>query len=224
MSSQVVVALLSIVVLLLGSASAQTIAVPSYIYPGNNDWQLITAAPGKVSFALINPLNGPGFSINNDYVLQTQRTKAAGIPVYGYVHSLYGQASLDVIQKNISTYYSWYPIDGIFVDEAAVDCASVGLYQSVYNFVKAKGGQVVINPGYMTNECYMSTADIVLIAENKWDLYLAPYVPPSVGLQVSCLALLARRMGRSAVGCLARYQRRKLAKRRLRLRHRCWWR
>jgi len=179
MLSQVVVALLSIVVLLLGSASAQTIAVPSYIYPGNNDWQLITAAPGKVSFALINPLNGPGFSINNDYVLQTQRTKAAGIPVYGYVHSLYGQASLDVIQKNISTYYSWYPIDGIFVDEAAVDCASVGLYQSVYNFVKAKGGQVVINPGYMTNECYMSTADIVLVAENKWDLYLAPYVPPA---------------------------------------------
>lgn len=39
------------------------------------------------------------------------------IKVFGYVHSTYGQESLDVIKHNVTTYYSWYAVDGIFVDE-----------------------------------------------------------------------------------------------------------
>ncbi len=37
--------------------------------------------------------------------------------MYGYVHSTYGREAIEVIQRNISTYYQWYAIDGIFVDE-----------------------------------------------------------------------------------------------------------
>ncbi len=37
--------------------------------------------------------------------------------VFGYVHSSYGLASINEIYNNITKYYSWYAIDGIFVDE-----------------------------------------------------------------------------------------------------------
>ncbi len=37
--------------------------------------------------------------------------------MFGYVHSSYGLASINEIYNNVTKYYSWYAIDGIFVDE-----------------------------------------------------------------------------------------------------------
>ena len=59
-------------------------------------------------------------------------------------------------------YYNWYKVDGIFFDEAEYrDCTDDAYYQNLYNHVKNKGGQVVLNPGTQTKECYADSANIL---------------------------------------------------------------
>jgi len=44
-----------------------------------------------VKIAIINPNSGPGSSVDQAYVSQTARSKAAGITIVGYVSTNYGK-------------------------------------------------------------------------------------------------------------------------------------
>jgi hypothetical protein len=68
------------------------------------------------------------------------------IKVYGYIHSTYGQASLDEMKRNVTTYYSWYAIDGIFVDE--------GKSPSKKNKKKEKKLKEKQNPYLISSSCH----------------------------------------------------------------------
>jgi hypothetical protein len=68
---------------------------------------------------MINPSNGPGSSASTAYVAQVQRSQAAGQLVLGYVHTSWGARAWSEVQLDIDRHYSWYNVDGIFVDEAA---------------------------------------------------------------------------------------------------------
>ncbi len=166
----------------------QTIAVPSYFYPGSLWTQLEDAAP-SVGLAIINPDSGPSGAVNPDYAAQVVHSQTAGLTVIGYIHTSYGARSLAEVEAEIDAYYTFYPsLDGIFLDEVSTDCALVlpppagnGYYSQLHAHIKAKGGKAltVINPGTQTDECYVTASDIIVNFESTYADYTDPsYAQP----------------------------------------------
>jgi hypothetical protein len=163
------------------SSLQQRIAIPSYFYPdcGSNPscyWGQLDNAIPKVGLAIINPDNGPGAVFDPNYASQTLTTQGLGGIVLGYVFTSYGARSLAAIEADIDSYYTWYGVDGIFFDEGfSTDCSALSYYQTLNNYVKAKGGQAltVINFGDNTPECYVNATDILLIFESAFTDYPA---------------------------------------------------
>src|SRR6266567_990195 len=79
------------------AAQCQNIAVPAYFYPSQPTSQWNTAvsdAPLPTTTArilILNPSNGPGKKLNQDYVNAVQTAHAAGsnFLVYGYIYTKY---------------------------------------------------------------------------------------------------------------------------------------
>jgi len=154
----------------LGDA-IQRLAIPSYFYPTffnpTGYWQQMQSAAPYASICVINPGSGPGGSSNSDYVTQTKLAQAAGMKVLGYVHTSYTGVTLGAIEAQIDSYYGWYSVDGIFVDEVSTSPVNQPYYLSVYNYVKGKAGSdiVVVNPGTVPDESYMAACDIMCNCE-----------------------------------------------------------
>lgn len=154
----------------------QTMAVPSYFAPGSFWPQLSDAAPA-VGIAIINPHNGPGAAIDLGYHSNIQRIQAKGIKVLGYVATDHARRNSGDIDAEVDQYYAWYQVDGIFFDQASTDCALIPYYKDAYSYVKSRGARslTVLNPGMMTNECYMAVADVVVTFENTYQIYATDY-------------------------------------------------
>lgn len=60
------------------------------------------------------------------------------------------------------------------------DCNLVWYYQQTYDKVKSHGGQVLMNPGAPSSECFMAVGDIHLNAESDYDSYVNSYGTPLV--------------------------------------------
>lgn len=56
-----------------------------------------------------------------------------------------------------------------------MDCKLVPYYQTIYDKCKSYSTNcsVLLNPGVMTNECYVNVSDILLTAEYDWKAYSA---------------------------------------------------
>lgn len=158
------------------------IAIPSYFYPNCNTsancfWNTLNNAAPQVGLAVINPYNGPGTGFDSNYFYQTRSTQAKGIQVLGYVYTSYGKRDLNSVKKDIDQYYAWYGVDGIFLDEAySGDCSKQFYYGEINMYVKSKSrGFTVINPGTLTQECYINTADLIINFEADANAYLKWY-------------------------------------------------
>jgi hypothetical protein len=157
-----------------GAASGmQQLAIPSYFYPGPLWTQLQGGAP-TVGLAIINPSSGPGTSLDLQYATTTQTTQQQGILVLGYVYTAYGTRAAQAVMADIDTYYAWYGVDGIFLDETSANCAQQSYYLNLYNYVKGKGekAKVVLNPGTLIPECYITAGDILITFEDTYTKYL----------------------------------------------------
>ena len=176
-----VLAVTTIAALLPHTASAHTaggtqqMAVPAYFYATSSYWtQLQNAGPssdGPVGIAVMNPNSGPGSRQNLDYVNTVNKTKAAGVKVFGYVYTGYGSRRLSAVKSDRDKYYNWYKVDGIFLDEAEYrDCTDDAYYQNLYNHVKNRG-QVILNPGTQTKECYADSANVIVNFEDTYEAY-----------------------------------------------------
>ena len=99
----------------------------------------------------------------------------------GYVYTSYGSRSLSAVESDVSKYYSWYPVQGIFFDQASTSCSQEPYYGQLNSYVKAKGGpaRTVLNPGTQTNQCYASAADTLLTFEGSYSAYVSSYSAPS---------------------------------------------
>lgn len=157
------------------TAAPQAIAVPAYFYPVFPDplWTQMEDAAPVVSFAVMNPASGPGFVPDSNYVSQVAATRAAGVRILGYVTSSYATRDPLVIEAEIDKYYSWYQVDGIFIDEADNNCASAAYYAGLSAYTKSKGGigLTVINPGTVAPECFATSADVILNFEGSYSQY-----------------------------------------------------
>jgi hypothetical protein len=155
----------------------QRISIPSYFYPGNLWTQAFNAAP-KVDFMIINPNSGSGTAINSDYLATVNRARTAGVKIYGYVSTSYGNRALALITQDIDNYRNWYAVDGIFLDETPSTSAQTAFYQQLADYIHTQpNSTVVLNPGVFPAEAYMSIGDVVVVFEDKYSNYLGVQVP-----------------------------------------------
>lgn len=140
--------------------------IPLYTYPSN--WgQVISANVGNVIDVIVNPHNGVGSAIQTSFVNGIASFRSAGIGVFGYVLTGYGTRSISTIKSEIDTWQGWYAPSGIFLDEVdnTNDANKLAYYNEIYNYIRSKGMSVIINPGAMTTESYMSSSDVACIYE-----------------------------------------------------------
>jgi Spherulation-specific family 4/Putative Ig domain len=153
------------------SASSQHILVPSFIVPGSG-WDGIAQAYPTAGIALLNVDSGPGTGPEAAFQAQVSTETAAGIQMYGYVSTGYGDISLATAESDIHDYNSWYGVKNIFVDEASTSCTlESSYYLSLYNYIHAQGGSEILNPGTTTSQCYMSATDILDTFEGTYTQY-----------------------------------------------------
>lgn len=171
--------LLSLLLSLAGAiAHAQLVAIPSYFYPGSLWTQMDDGAP-TASLAIINPNSGPGASIDSNYVTTTQQAQTSGLTVLGYVHTSYAARNTTTVKTEIDTFYSWYAVDGIFLDEVDTNCTNQPYYANLHTYIKSKGGKAIValNPGTYPSECYMASGDILCVFEDTYANYLGNTPP-----------------------------------------------
>ncbi len=153
------------------------ILIPLYSYPTwyNPEtylWTKIAKSATQIPItAVINPNNGPdGGPPNKDYVRGLEDLRTAGVTIFGYVATNYGNRSLTEVKSDIDLYHKYYNIKGIFLDEAASNENKLNYYQEIYQYIKNKSNlyTVVLNQGTQTDEGYLSlpATDISVIFEN----------------------------------------------------------
>lgn len=129
----------------------------------------------------MNPFNGPESTVNSDYTTAVTNVQASGVSVIGYVRTNYSNRAIADVMTDIDTYYSQYPINGIFLDETSTDVAKLDYYKQAADYVYAKGpsNTVTLNPGQTTAEEYISIANSTVTFENSMDRYVNHWVAPS---------------------------------------------
>jgi hypothetical protein len=146
----------------------QSIGAIPYFYaitsPGNL-WDLTVDKAPTVSTMI---LSGP--SIRPEKLTLVNRAKDAGIKVLGYVYTSYGDRSITAVKADIDTHYSYYGVDGIFLDQVdnTGNSTDLAYYTNLYYYIKAKptGGIVALNPGASTKEAYAAIADHIMVFES----------------------------------------------------------
>lgn len=160
------------------AAWCQKMSIPAYFYPGAL-WNQATASSPTVSLMTMNPASGPGTAPNSDYVTAVLNAQLAGIKVIGYVHTSYGARDAMVVKAEIDAFKNWYAVDGIFLDEVATDLATLPYYQDLANYIRASAGTfVMLNPGTIPAQEYLSVGDSVVIFEGTYATY-KNWVKPS---------------------------------------------
>lgn len=175
-----------------GEVSNQHQGVPAYFYPNvkttPDDWYRMCSSMNTNmggSTAVMNPSSGPGSAWNTDYVNAVQYCQNHGQNVVGYVHTSYGNRPLSTVEAEVTKYYQWYHVDGIFVDEMSNDASTARYYHSLYQYIHNKGGTladlVVGNPGAAASSDWQLSrraADELVIFEDDASTYTS-WTPPS---------------------------------------------
>jgi hypothetical protein len=121
-----------------------------YVNPGAVWDEVIAAkkAHPNVPILLIADVTntGVGGSKLGSYAAYIQKEQAAGVSVIGYVATNYGRYSTSFIETQMSRWYSYYRVDGIFLDEMSPNDET--LYRAVTAYAHAHSLPLVMgNPG-----------------------------------------------------------------------------
>lgn len=143
---------------------------PFYIYPTQAAIQpLIDTAnqyPNVPIWVILDPADGPGTTIDPNYVNAVNQMRAAGINLLGYVNTNYGRRSKTLVKNDISKWVNLYKPDGIFLDLMSVNHS---YYQSITSYAKGLGIQMVVgNPGTNISPTAGNDVDVVNIFENNY--------------------------------------------------------
>ena len=159
--------------------------IPLYVYPTylGSYWDVIEANPANVGYIIANPDTGPGTSVNSDYTTHIANMRAAGIKVLGYVDTDYAGLALSSVAATMSTWVSYYAIDGFFFDRCPNATGSESYYATLNTHAKSTAGMITVNNyGSTFGPGYMPTADIHVITENT-EVNLLGDVPSLVGYE-----------------------------------------
>lgn len=146
--------------------------VPLYTYPTDPSWLAVINAklahPSVPVIAVINPEDGPGASLNADYVKGIAALLKAGVSVLGYVSTAYTVRSETAVNADIDSYRRWYPqMTGIFFDEQTNTPGGEDYYRRVVAYARSNAFTFTVgNPGTDTAPTYVGTVDMILVYES----------------------------------------------------------
>jgi hypothetical protein len=157
-------------------AASMGLLVPAYFYPESEGilyWQALSNAATRVPIiAIMNPGDGPGESLDTDYLAVVTNLQHAGGQVIGYIATGYATSNLATVKTQIDLYLSWYPVNGFFVDEMFNEASEPELsyYTNLYHFIKSQNPALTVigNPGTFTAEEYLTrpAADRLVVFEH----------------------------------------------------------
>jgi len=154
----------------VAASSSTGVFIPLYVYPGTA-WQTVARIkkehPSVPILAVINPDSGPGTSKDLNYVSGIDGLRAAGALVVGYVYTSYGSKSIGAVEADISSYHSWYTIDGILFDEMSNVPGNEAYYSNISQYAKSLGYTYTVgNPGSACPSSFFGTVDNLVIYED----------------------------------------------------------
>jgi hypothetical protein len=143
--------------------------VPLYMYPTylGSFWNVIEENPTNVEYVIANVNSGPGSSANSDYTTHIGNMHAVGVKVLGYIDTDYGAISQASVEAQMSSWASFYTVDGFFLDRAQNTTGSEAYYEALNTYAKGMSGEYITVNNYGTTfvQTYMNTADIHVITE-----------------------------------------------------------
>jgi Spherulation-specific family 4 len=144
--------------------------VPLYGYPSpvwNSLIQAKAANPSVPVVAVINPDGGPGWSLDQNFVTGIRNLQAAGIIVLGYVWTDYGSRPLNETEADIHTYWSWYGVNGTYLDQMASWTGEEAYYSAANVYAKSLGMTLTVgNAGTDVAQSYIGTVDVIIVYES----------------------------------------------------------
>ena len=152
--------------------SPTSVIVVAYEYPSSAKvWAPVIAAkqanPTVNVIAIVNPDSGPGTAIDPNYTTAIAALKAAGVIVYGYVHTSYGAILPATIEAQLREWAEWYAPSGMFFDEMANTPGFESYYSGLTAYAASLGIESTIgNPGADTLPAYVGTVDTIVIYED----------------------------------------------------------
>ena len=136
------------------------VLVPAYFYPGSLWTSLNWSATRVPLMAIMNPASGPDTTQNPDYVAAVNSLRASGGRVIGYVSTSYATRSTNAVRTDIDRYFSFYAVDGIFLDEFTNDSDTnhLNYYAALNQYIHSKGTNLLVvgNAGINTLEAYLT--------------------------------------------------------------------
>lgn len=154
------------------NAAPMGILVPAYFGPTGRFWDELNFAAMRVPLvAIMNPNNGPGTTQSSDYVAAVNGLRTAGGRVIGYVYTSYAARDTNTVKADIDRYFSFYSVDGIFLDEMTNDgnANHLNYYAALYQYIQQQGTNLLVvgNPGINTLEIYLTrpTANVLVTFE-----------------------------------------------------------
>lgn len=165
--------LLGLLATLSGAAAPLGLLVPAYFYPPAEWDGLNFAAPRVPLLVIVNPGSGPGVAPDPNYVAAVNNLRSAGGKTLGYVYSSYATRDPIAVRADVTNFFNWYALDGIFVDEMANDAnpSHYDYYAGLNAFIAAQGTNLLVvgNPGTTTQESYLAGAGALVTFENHSD-------------------------------------------------------
>jgi hypothetical protein len=154
------------------------LAIPTYVMPGSEKWDLWQrTGPHAVGIMIVNLNNGDDTAMNATAAEAVKSARQAGILVLGYVHTGYGKRDPEEVRTKIDAAFKNYETDGIFFDETPTDCGAANkfagtnlrYYEGLADYVHQRGtGRrlTVLNPGVTPpDDCWMRFSDILVTFE-----------------------------------------------------------
>jgi hypothetical protein len=154
--------------------------VPLYVYPGTDPgaWEAVAAQAEEVAWVVFNPASGPGDAVRQEFTEAAATLRAAGVPLLGYVDTAYGGRSHREVVADIERYQDWYPVDGVFLDQAASGAGPLPYYRRLAVAARSLDArQVVLNHGVHPDPGYAAIADVLVTFEGDWETYRRLRVP-----------------------------------------------
>ncbi|GIX04742.1 MAG: hypothetical protein KatS3mg114_0611 [Planctomycetaceae bacterium] len=154
------------------------ILLPLYVYPdeqGQRVYRTVAAAkqayPRVPMWVIVNPADGPGRAVDEQYQAAINRLRAAGCVLLGYVATGYRQRPRHAVQADIQRWRTFYPqVQGVFFDELEVsDTDEAELHQAeLSRYAQALGyWPLVGNPGTIAPQRFFDRdwLDVIVIHE-----------------------------------------------------------
>jgi hypothetical protein len=156
------------------------LVVPAYFHPATHprEWEWLARHSARIRLVILNLANGPGDRPDEAYLAPLDRLRAAGVSVFGYVDTNYGQRPVDEAIADLQRHVDWYRVDGAFFDRAGDHPGLLSHYAGLAARARDTGARLIaLNHGAHPVEAYADHAELLGTFEGPWSSYVELGVP-----------------------------------------------